>query len=293
MVAVADCVTTPIPRLRLQNDGATSTAGVGLIGNEGEGALLSQTDPNSGYPAQVARFYWEGSNIGTHPDSVAVIRGMGNNRLSVESNGTITHIAHNGRYEFENEHATLPIQFTGYKSATADGRPFLFTNHNQTAYAPSVVQIGMDSAAQTGLQIGTWDGSTFTANFAVSGEGVVWGKSMTCTLAGESFPRFQMGMDSLNRPVVGMGSGSAPMDATLRRVGPNMISLGGVTASSPAFKASSARMQFRDATDMGFTNVQGKLTTDTDATPGTVTPTDYLVLYDASGAAYKVPCEAL
>jgi len=68
------------------------------------------------------------------------------------------------------------------------------------------------------------------------------------------------------------------------------LCLGGNTASFPAIKRSTVRIQAVLANDSGFTNIQGKLTTDTDYTATVVTPTGFLTLYDAQGIAYRVPC---
>ncbi len=68
---------------------------------------------------------------------------------------------------------------------------------------------------------------------------------------------------------------------------------GGTTSSFPALKRSTTSLQARLADDSGFTNIQGKLTTDTNYTSGAPTADGYLVLYDATGTAYKVPCVAL
>jgi hypothetical protein len=67
------------------------------------------------------------------------------------------------------------------------------------------------------------------------------------------------------------------------------IQFGGTTTSFPALKRSTTSLQARLADDSAFTNIQGKLTTDTNATVGTITPDKYLVLYDATGTAYRVP----
>jgi hypothetical protein len=71
-----------------------------------------------------------------------------------------------------------------------------------------------------------------------------------------------------------------------------MISFGASSNSSVAIKRSGTTLQGRLADDSGFCAVQGKLTTDTAYSSGTITPTGYLVLYDANGTAYRVPCVA-
>lgn len=74
------------------------------------------------------------------------------------------------------------------------------------------------------------------------------------------------------------------------------LQFGGTTSSFPSLKKSSTTLQSRLADDSGFCPVQGKLTTDTTATTGlsagalSATTNASIVLYDASGQAYRVPC---
>lgn len=74
------------------------------------------------------------------------------------------------------------------------------------------------------------------------------------------------------------------------------VNFGGDTTSFPALKRSGTIIQSRLADDSAFASLQGKLTTDTNATTGltagvlsALTNAD-IVLYDASGQAYRVPC---
>lgn len=74
------------------------------------------------------------------------------------------------------------------------------------------------------------------------------------------------------------------------------LNFGGTTSSFPSLKVSSATLQGRLADDSAFTFVQAKLQTDTNATTGltagvlaTLTNAS-IVLYDATGQAYRVPC---
>ena len=289
-----------------RNNGA-SRGGMAVIGNFGEMALTSQVDPNTGLGAQLIRYYWEDANhIGTDPGSGAVLRGMGNNRLSIESNGAIVHISKSGRYEFETENAFgSPIQFVGYKSASGDGRPFLFNNHGQTAYAASVVQVAVDQTAQVAMQWGLFNSGNFLVNAYVDGSGGVYARSLsaygeTGTFRGitvrattDITARVFNGIDRDNNAFLGFGTGAASLDALIYRAGPNLFSIGGAaSASFPAIKGFGTAIQGRLADDSDFCTVQGKLTTDQTASPGTVTPTSTLTLYDASGTAYKVPCVA-
>lgn len=71
------------------------------------------------------------------------------------------------------------------------------------------------------------------------------------------------------------------------------LQFGGTTSSFPALKRSTASLQAVLADDTGFTNIQGKLTTETAYTAGAPTATGYLVLYDSTGTAYKVPAVAV
>jgi len=68
------------------------------------------------------------------------------------------------------------------------------------------------------------------------------------------------------------------------------LQFGGTTSSFPAIKRSSTTLQARLADDTAFASVQGKLTTDTAYTAGSIVPTGYLTLYDSTGTAYRVPC---
>jgi hypothetical protein len=81
---------------------------------------------------------------------------------------------------------------------------------------------------------------------------------------------------------------------TVRKtVGDVIVSLGRLifgdsTSSFPALKRSGRTLQVRLGDDSGFAPIQGKLTTDTAFTSGTVTATGHLTLYDSTGKAYMV-----
>jgi len=68
------------------------------------------------------------------------------------------------------------------------------------------------------------------------------------------------------------------------------IQFGGTTTSFPALKRSTTFLQARLADDSAFTNIQGKLTTDTAYTAGALVATGYITIYDSTGTAYRVPC---
>ena len=68
-----------------------------------------------------------------------------------------------------------------------------------------------------------------------------------------------------------------------------LMRFAGTTSSFPALKRSSAALQARLADDSAFAAIQGKLTTDTNYTAGSAgAATGYIVIYDATGTAYKV-----
>jgi len=69
-----------------------------------------------------------------------------------------------------------------------------------------------------------------------------------------------------------------------------IIRFTGITSSFPALKRSTTFLQARLADDSAFTNIQGKLTTDTAYTAGVLTATGYITIYDSTGTAYRVPC---
>lgn len=286
----------------ISNDTGTSIGGFGMRGGAGEMALTSQIDQNSGWPADVIRYYWENSAVGSDPGSVAVIKGMGRNRLSIESLGSIVHISMSGRYEFETSNYAAAVQFVAYEAASAVGTPFIFNNHSQERYADSVVKIGVDIATQDALHIGKFDGRDFTTAARFDGTGVFYGRGSIATAAagtihgfaaqtqGDVAPRMFMGVDGSGFSFFGFGPGNAGFDSLLLRTGANTFALGGSTAAYPAIKRSGTAVQARLANDSGFTTLQGKLTTDQTAVTETVTPNRTLTLYDASGTAYKVPC---
>lgn len=75
-----------------------------------------------------------------------------------------------------------------------------------------------------------------------------------------------------------------------------LMAFAGITSSFPALKRSTTILQGRLADDSAYCSLQGKLTTDTNATTGLVagvlaaTTNASIVVYDASGQAYRVPC---
>lgn len=64
---------------------------------------------------------------------------------------------------------------------------------------------------------------------------------------------------------------------------------GGTTSAFPSIVRNATVLEARLADGSAFAPLKGKLTTDTGYTGTPVTPTGYLILYDAAGTAYKVP----
>lgn len=76
-----------------------------------------------------------------------------------------------------------------------------------------------------------------------------------------------------------------------------LFALGATLANTvPALKPSSTTLQARLGDDSAFASVQGKITTEANATTGLVAgalaalTTATIVIYDATGTAYRVPC---
>lgn len=73
----------------------------------------------------------------------------------------------------------------------------------------------------------------------------------------------------------------------------NQINFQNKLSTGPAIKGTSTTVQARTGDDSQYTYLQGKLQTDQAASAGTFTPDKYIILYDSTGTAYKVPVQAL
>lgn len=69
------------------------------------------------------------------------------------------------------------------------------------------------------------------------------------------------------------------------------LQFGGTTSSFPSLKRSTTILQARLADDSAFASLQGLLRTAANAVAETITPDHTLVITDASGQAYRVPCQ--
>jgi hypothetical protein len=277
----------------VNNASGTSFGGMLVAGNNGEMALTSQLDPNSGAPAHVMRYYWETGPIGSAEGSASVLRGMGTNRFSIESNSALVHIAGNGRFEWEG-YGSERLHWIGYEAGSSRGKTIDFNNTGQpTIRASPVVSMTVADEADDTLHLCTLDavsGAYITkARFDGSGNlhvpsvrvasyveatGVAGGTTgYIVQLADEGWARIFLGLDGTNRPYLSFGPGDNARDAFFVRSAPGAFEARGYGAA--------------------FATVQAKLKTHKMAMTGTVTPNKFLILYDALGTAYKVPCELL
>jgi hypothetical protein len=76
----------------------------------------------------------------------------------------------------------------------------------------------------------------------------------------------------------------------LRITSGGLLTFGGITSAFPSLKRSSTTLQVRLADDSAFAPIQGRITTETAYTAGSLTPTGWITLYDSTGTAYRVPC---
>jgi hypothetical protein len=216
-------------RFHVRPDGETvisNAAGTNFGGIKtttgGTMAATHLTDPNTGTPADVFRWYWET----TPAAGAAVLRGMGTNRFSIESAAAIVHIAGNARYEWEGL-GSQRLSWNSYEAGSSIHRPIDINLEGTVEEAPALNLPILSLSGKAGrtndlLALGIWDGNT------------TW----------TTYSRF---------------------DSTGKLFAPNVESTG---------------------------NIKGKLTTETNAAAGGITPTHTLTLYDATGTAYKVACVA-
>lgn len=127
-------------------------------------------------------------------------------------------------------------------------------------------------------------------------------KSGTATL-----PVVVAGFITLSSNTINLGNsaGSVALSGTQMQIGSStttsislfngtsttpLLAFGGITASFPSIKRNATRLQAVLANDSGFTNIQGKLTTDTAFTLGAAAATGYITIYDSNNVAYRVWC---
>lgn len=130
--------------------------------------------------------------------------------------------------------------------------------------------------AEAGFAITTGGGNTFI------GQGAGTGTQLATAASSIAIGRLAATTKSYQCVI-----GHTDITETLLR---GIICIGGNTSASPAVKASSTVLQARLGDDSGFAPLQGQLRTHANAVAETPTPTHTMVMYDAGGTAYRVPC---
>lgn len=215
--------------------------------------LLSAT---SGKLAPVVSLYWDSTPLagGRANETVAVIRGNGSNRLSIESDSAIVHIAETGRYEWEAGFAnnTDRISWVGYQKSSSEGRPFDFNNFGQApTRANPIASFSSDVDEGDLVHFSNYDGSIWTPRGKVDAMG-------------------RASFQALDLPE--QADPGLPGPDTGRLYARDVDGL--------------TRLAFRTAA--GVETLLGAGT----ATEETIVPDRTIILYDAAGNAYKVPCVA-
>jgi hypothetical protein len=163
-----------------------------------------------------------------------------------------------------------------YTSNTASKTGIAVRNTNATSASSFTAYSSLNLGAS--CEFGFWNISKAAYGVIAANAGYIYAN----TTAG-----FNIACD--NGPIV-FGSAVGANIERLRVTTAGLLTFGGATSSFPALKRSTTFLQARLADDSAFTNIQGKLTTDTAYTAGSVVPTGYITLYDSTGTAYRVPC---
>jgi hypothetical protein len=179
-----------------------------------------------------------------------------------------------------------PLVASGYSLTGANAQSLLDLSGTwNTSGTPIAIKLNITDTASNAASLLMDLQKGGVSQFSVSRSGritaagsMILGASSTLSFSGRS-------------NIASMTDGNIRLtDNTLSSFG--LLQFGGITASYPAIKRSTTILQARLADDSAFAQIQGKLTTDTNYTAGTVTPTGWLVLYDGAGNAYRVPCVA-
>lgn len=151
-------------------------------------------------------------------------------------------------------------------------------------------------------------GGTQIANFATNGN-LLWNTDNTYDIGSSAATRPRsiyagtsiIGLNNLVTPTGFLGNSLRggfrfPSDGVFTLLNTaetdfGRLQFGGTTSSFPALKRSATILQARLADDSGDAFMQGKLRTVANAVAETITPDHTIVLYDAAGTAYRVPCQ--
>jgi hypothetical protein len=294
--------------LRVQNSSDTSsaTATINLVGSQGSTLVLRSNASTSAAPDASRALIKSTSNVfGINLKAESTVGTLqfytgggaaANERLRITAAGNVG---------IGTTSPTSKLHVAGNSSPSITVDNTLATGVSQLLFKNTVVTgdtdgVFLNGSTQTGfgdagsLNIKATTGpiafhtATITNALSIAQNGVAtFGISVVVNSAvrtgfinnlGDSLSMFSFVNDSTGTSTYALG-GSAPL-----------MRFGGTTTSFPAIKRSTVRIQAVLANDSGFTNIQGKLTTDTDYTAGTIVPTGFLTLYDAQGTAYRVPC---
>lgn len=142
-----------------------------------------------------------------------------------------------------------------------------------------------DNGAKTGVKIYA---SNLSQNVAIGWQGILATQDFDIRTAGDML----VGTTGASTKLSLFASGTIRVIISTD----GLIQFAGSTSSFPALKRSSTVLQARLADDSAFAPVQGKLTTDANATTGLIAgalaalTNASIVIYDATGTAYRVPC---
>lgn len=208
--------------------------------------------------------------------------------------------------------SALATYITGALTVTGSGSyvratsPTLVTPTLGVATATSVNKMAITAPA-TSSTLAVADGKTATISNTLTFTGtdsssVAFGTGGTATYTSNNLSVFAATTSAQLAGVISdeTGSGALVFGTSPTISGANLgtaiVTFGGATTSFPALKRSSAVLQGRLADDSDFCAVQGKLTTAANAVTGLVAgalaalTSASIVIYDATGTAYRVPC---
>jgi len=233
-----------------------------LIGNNPGDVRLERDAANTlalrnGAAAQTFRVYNTYSNAGADTEYIQISATSSGHRIGTNSSGMGS--------------SRVLLLGTGGGSQW-----FISTSgHLGTFGSDNLYDIGASGANRPrNVYVGT---SVVAGSVTISGNQINLGSS--AGLLQVSGTSLQLGSGTTTSVVLFGGTAGSPI-----------LGLGGTTSAFPAIKRSTTSLQARLADDSAFTNIQGKLTTDTAYTATVVVPTGFLTLYDSTGAAYRVPC---
>jgi hypothetical protein len=228
--------------------------GIRRLNNGSVLGLCSLLSASQGKLAPVVSVYWDSTPLsnGRANEEVAVLRGHGTNRLSIESDSAMIHISETGRFEWEAGFANNNgrIQWIGYQKSSAEGRTFDFNNYGQSpTRADPIVSFSSDVEEGDLVHFSKYSGSLWEARAKVDVKG-------------------RATFQALDLPELATVEDPAADTARLYA-----RDVDGVT-----------RLAFRNAAGVETLFGAGA------AAIELVVPTHTITLYDAEGNAFKVPC---